>query len=120
MAIERSGNSRLLRVAGIILLGVGLTILLSQVDIAATRLADRVGITYGEAGGTLPAAMLTTVRAAQALVFDRANVLSAVREVLLSCWPVILVILGAVLLRGAFNGLARFRHDSATASEGEV
>ena len=120
MGTRQNGTRRLYSVLGIVLLGVGLTILLAQLDTAASHLAERVGINSGEMGGTLPAAILTTVRAAQALAFDRANVLSAVREVLLSCWPVILVIVGAALLRGAFNGFARFRRNDATAVEGDL
>jgi len=119
MSTRRSGISRFFPILGIVLLGVGLTILLGGMDSAATRLADRVGIGTGDMGGTLPAALLSAVRAAQALVFDRANVFSALREMLLSCWPVILVILGAALLRGAFNGLVSTRHNGA-AAEGEL
>jgi hypothetical protein len=115
-----SGARRLYSVLGVVLLGVGLTILLAEVDTAASRLAERVGINSGEMGGSVPAAILTTVRAAQALAFDRANVLSAAREVLLSCWPVILVIVGAALLHGAFNGFARRGHNGATAAEGDA
>ncbi len=120
MTTRHATKSKLLPILGMALLGVGLTILLSQVDIAAGHLADRVGISVGEANGGVPAFILATVRAAQAVVFDRPNVLSALREMLLSCWPVILVILGAALLRGAFNGLARYRRNGATAAQGEL
>lgn len=120
MGIRRSGTRKLYSILGIVLLGVGLTILLAQLDTAAAHLAERVGFNSGDTGGTVPAAILTTVHAAQALAFDRANVLSAAREVLLSCWPVILVVVGAALLRGAFNGFARFLHNGATAAEGDL
>ena len=119
MSSKRSPKSTLLSVLGIALFGIGLTILLTQVDIAAGHLADRVGV-HGEVGSSVPAALLATVRAAQALAFDRSNVLSALREMLLSCWPVILVILGAALLRGAFNGLARYRRNGAASAQGEL
>lgn len=119
MTTKRSGKSRLFSVLGVALFGIGLTILLTQVDAAAGHLADRVGFN-SEIGSGVPAVLLATVRTAQALVFDRSNVLSALREMLLSCWPVILVILGAALLRGAFNGLARYRRNGATAAQGEL
>jgi|SRR5262249_5097133 len=116
MVTRKSANRKLYSVLGVLLLGVGLTVLFAQVDTAATHLADRVGVSGSEMVDTVPAVILTTLRAAQALAFDRANVLSAVREMLLSCWPVILVILGAALLRSAFNGFARFRHNGAGAA----
>jgi hypothetical protein len=120
MATSRSGKSRLLTVLGIALFGVGLTILLTQLDTAAGHFADRVGVTGVELNAGVPALLLATVRAAQAWAFDRPNVLSAVREMLLSCWPVMLLILGAALLRTAFNGLASFRRNGTTAAQGEL
>jgi hypothetical protein len=119
MTTKRSGKSRLFSVLGIALFGIGLTILVTQVDVAAGHLADRVGV-GSEIGSSVPAVLLATVRAAQALVFDRPNVLSALREMLLSCWPVILVILGAALLPGAFNGLARYHRNGAASAQGEL
>jgi len=120
MDTKQNSTRRLFPVIGVVLLGIGLAILLAQVDIAASRLADRVGINPGEMGGPVPAAILSTVHAVQALAFDRPNVLSALREMLLSCWPVILILSGAALLRGAFSGLARFRHNGRSAAQGEL
>jgi hypothetical protein len=119
MSTGRRSFHKLFPTLGIVLLGIGLTALLVQTDRAANELAERFGANAGEVGGTVPAAILTTIRAAQALAFDRANVVSATREMLLSCWPVILVILGAALLRSAFNGLASLNRTAATAAEGE-
>ena len=115
MVTTKSPNRKLYSILGVLLLGIGLTVLLAQVDTAASHLADRVGMSGSEVVDTVPAVILTTLRAAQALAFDRANVLSAVREMLLSCWPVILVIVGAALLRSAFNGFARLRRNGAGA-----
>jgi hypothetical protein len=120
MANKKSANRKLYSILGVLLLGMGLTILLAQIDIAASHLADRVRVSGSEAVGTVPAAIMTTLRAAQALAFDRANVLSAVREMLLSCWPVILVIVGAALLRNAFNGFARSHRNGAVSVQGEL
>lgn len=119
MTTTRSRKSRVFAALGIAIFGIGLTILLTQVDAAAGHLADRVGVS-GEIGSSLPAVILATVRTAQALAFDRANVFSALREMLLSCWPVILVLLGAALLRGAFNGLARYHRNGAASAQGEL
>ena len=120
MTTKRTGPSRLFSVLGITLLVIGLTILLGQLDIAAAHLADRVGITGGELSAGVPGLLPAAVRAAQAWVFDRPNVLSALREMLLSCWPVILLILGAALLRGAFNGLSHLRQNGPSAAQGEL
>lgn len=120
MATKRSGKSKLFSILGVALSGVGLIILLNQVDTAAGHFAESVGLTGSDWGAGVPAMLLATVRAAQAWAFGRSNVLSALREMLLSCWPVVLVILGAVLLRGAFNGLARLRHNGSTATQGEL
>ena len=120
MATGRSGKSKGLSILGVILFGVGLTILLTQVDTAAGHFAERVGVSGGELGAGVPALLLAGVRAAQAWAFDRPDVLSAGRELLLSCWPVILVLLGAALLRSAFNGLASIRRNGTTAAQGEL
>ena len=120
MNAERRGYKRWLPILGIVLVGIGLTVLFAQVDTAATLLAERVGIGTGEMGGILPAMLVTTLHAAQAWVFDRANLLSAVRGMLLSCWPVILVIVGASLMRKVFNGIVPKRGAAVPApTEGE-
>lgn len=107
-------------VLGGALVVVGLLVLFVQVDGAANQLAERVGVSIGDRGEMMPAALLATLRAAQALAFDRANVISAVREILVSFWPMILVILGAALLRGTFSQFARSRRNGQAAAQGEL
>src|SRR5215467_2808058 len=120
MSATHNSKTNWFPILGIALLGIGLIVLFTQVDSATARLADRVGVSSGDLGGDVPAVVLTTVRTVQALAFDRPNVLSALREMLLSCWPVILVILGADLLRRAFDGFARLRHNGTASAQGEL
>ena len=120
MATKRSDKSKLFSVLGVALFGVGLIALLTQVDASAGHFAESVGLKGSEWSAGVPAMLLAAVRAAQAWAFDRPNVLSALRQMLLSCWPVILVILGAALLRGAFDGIARLRHNGTSVTQGEL
>jgi hypothetical protein len=106
MTAGQRGFRRFFPLIGLILLAGGLTVLFTQVHPVAAQLWDRVGANADELGGFVPAAILTVNHAAQAWAFDRANLLSALADILVSCWPVTLVISGAVLLRNAFNGMS--------------
>jgi len=120
MTIGQRGFRRFFPLIGLILLATGLTVLFAQVHPLAAQVWDRVGANADELGGFVPAAILTVNQAAQAWAFDRANLLSAFADMLLSCWPVILVISGVVLLRNAFSGMAAVRQTAMRSSaEGE-
>jgi ascorbate-specific PTS system EIIC-type component UlaA len=112
MTAGQKGFRRFFPVIGVVLLAAGLTVLAAQVNPVASRLWDRVGASADELGGLVPAAILTVNHAAQAWAFDRANLLSTLRHMLLSCWPVILVILGVALLRKTPAGLNVAREQS--------
>ena len=101
---------------GLILLAGGLTVLFAQIPPIATQVWGRVGADADELGGFVPAAILAVNHAAQAWAFDRANLLSALADMLLSCWPVILVIGGVVLLRNAFRGMTVVRQTAMSSS----
>jgi branched-subunit amino acid transport protein len=118
MTARPTGFRRPLPLLGLILLALGLIALLAQVHPFVTGLADRIAANAEELGGFVPAAALTANHAAQAWAFDRANVLSALRDMLVSCWPVIFVLMGAVLLRNAFNGVTA-AHQTAISSSTE-
>ena len=104
MTAGQKGFRRFFPLTGLILMAAGLTVLFAQAHPVAAQVWDRVGANADELGGFVPAAILTVNHAAQAWAFDRANLLSALADMLVSCWPVILVISGVVLLRKAFNG----------------
>jgi hypothetical protein len=95
------GNSRKATfvLLGVALIVVGLTLLVGRVDLAISHLFLAPG-SAGDLGSSLfPTVVLALDRAAQAWAFDRPALLSSVREMLLSCWPVVLVLLGAILLQ---------------------
>jgi hypothetical protein len=84
---------------GVALIAVGLTLLLGRLDPAISHLFLAPG-SAGDVGSSLfPTVVLALDRVAQAWAFDRGALLSSVREMLLSCWPVVLVLLGAILLQ---------------------
>src|SRR5882724_4189893 len=86
MTIGQRGFRRFFPLIGLILLATGLAVLFAQVHPLAAQVWDRVGANADELGGFVPAAILTVNQAAQAWAFDRANLLSAFADMLLSCW----------------------------------
>jgi hypothetical protein len=104
MTAKPTGFRRHFPLLGLVLLAVGLIASFAQVHPFVATFTDRVAASAEELGGFVPAAVLTANHAAQAWAFDRANVLSALRDMLLSCWPVILVLTGAALLGNALAG----------------
>jgi hypothetical protein len=105
MTAAQRGFRKFFPLIGLILLAVGLTALFAQIHPFATQVWDGVGANADELGGFVPAALLAANHAAQAWAFDRTNLLSTLADMLLSCWPMILVISGVVLLRQAFDGM---------------
>jgi xanthine/uracil/vitamin C permease (AzgA family) len=89
-------------IAGAALVGIGLFILLENLDVAATQLNHLLGTTLGEALGSLPTVILAASQVLQACAFDHQRFLPALLQVLISFWPLALVIVGAVLLWKAF------------------
>jgi hypothetical protein len=68
----------------------------------------------------LPALVLATSHAAQAYAFDHQGFLSVLEQILVSFWPLFLVMLGAVLLRGALLGhLTKIQHGASSPAAGE-
>jgi hypothetical protein len=95
-------------IAGGALVGLGLHILSGNVDNAASQLRLLVGnhpggATGGEGLGVLPSAVLASSQAAQAYAFDHQGFLLGLLWMLISFWPLLLVIVGTILLRNAFT-----------------
>ncbi len=90
-------------IAGAALVGFGIFIFYENLDRAATELRHLLGIVPGEALGVLPTVMLAAARVLQAYGADHQRFLQALlQHLLVSCWPLLLVIVGTVLSRDAF------------------
>lgn len=104
MAAQQANPRNLTTIAGAFLLAIGFLILFSNLDAAATRVAYATGNTGARALETLPALILALLHGLQVYVFDHAGFLSGVLQFLISFWPLILILAGALLLRDAFRG----------------
>jgi len=89
-------------VAGALLLSIGLLLLFANLD----ELADRVSDSFSPAPGALGAVVeigLAGMRAVEAYFFDQAAFQAGLHWILVSLWPLILVMIGATLLRKAIG-----------------
>jgi thiamine transporter ThiT len=103
MAAQQANPRNLTSIAGAFLLAIGFLILFSNLDAAATRVAYATGNAGGRALEMLPTLVLALLRGLQVYVFDHAGFLSGVLQFLVSFWPLILILAGALLLRDAFR-----------------
>ena len=86
-------------IAGAALIGLGIFILHGNMIDAAARLSRFAGISAGttQAFGEVTAVGLAALQVWQSYLFDRREFLRGFCEVLISFWPLLLVIAGAVL-----------------------
>ena len=108
MTKQRTSSESLRSIAGGALVGLGLHILSGNVGRVAAQLRHVVGPhfggpTAGQTLGVLPSAVLASSQAAQAYAFDHQGFLLSLLQMLVSFWPLLLVIVGTILLRGAFT-----------------
>jgi hypothetical protein len=96
-------------IAGAALFGLGAFILFGNLTVAASQLSHLLGITADEADalGVLAAGSMAATRALQAYLFHHAEFLRGLNQILLSFWPLVLVIVGTIVLRAAFRGEAK-------------
>lgn len=88
------------------LVGLGLHILLGNISRATTQLSHSLGADTGEALGILPSTVLAASQASRAYTLDHMGLLHGLFQVLVSFWPLLLVVLGAILLRDVFTNKA--------------
>ncbi|OLD62264.1 MAG: hypothetical protein AUI53_02115 [Acidobacteria bacterium 13_1_40CM_2_60_7] len=78
--------------AGAAIVGLGLAILLGGLDGGAVQVSHVLGAAAGEALGVLPCVTLAAWQALQTCAFDHGRLLQGLLPMLVSCWPLLLVI----------------------------
>jgi hypothetical protein len=110
MTRQRTLSRSLKPIAGAALVGLGLLILSVNLYGAAAQMSCPLGTTAGEALGALPSVVLAVAsQALQACVFDHQRFFQGLFQMLVSFW-VLLVVVGAILLRAAFMGKIEALH----------
>lgn len=107
MAARQTSSQSLKSIAGAALFGLGLIILLGNLDGIAASLSNHLGASRNPALATLPSLVLEASRVLETYAFDHQLFLRGLEQILVSFWPLILVIIGAVLLRDAFASRSR-------------
>lgn len=102
MAARQTTSRNLKSLAGAGFLVLGLVLLFVNLDGVAGQISDAVGAP-AESFSILPALGLAGLHAVQAYTFDHTEFLSSVMQILVSFWPLILILVGAALLKRAFG-----------------
>lgn len=105
MTAKQASPRSLKSIAGAILLALGFLVFFVNLDAVAAQISGAAGIPAAHEPDVLPALVLGTLHAVQSYVFDHAGFLPGVLQILVSFWPLILILIGGVLLRDAFRGL---------------
>jgi hypothetical protein len=103
MTRQQTWNRSIKAIAGATLLSVGLLLLLANLDEVVARSSSCLTSPAGPVGTVLELS-LAALRATQVYFFDPSKFQSGVQQILVSFWPLILVILGGVLLQVVFKG----------------
>jgi hypothetical protein len=120
MSSKRTSPSGLKSITGAILLVLGFLILFANLDSVAGQFTSSSSTAGAQTTGILPALILAASHAFQAYVFDHSGFFSGLLQLLVSFWPVILIIIGAVLLRDAFWGkLGAYQSGSGSPAMGD-
>jgi len=104
MATQRTSSRSLKSIVGVTLAGLGMLLLLANMDALGASLSATTGHPTPEAPSLMPAFGLAAMHFVQAYTFDHAGFLAGLRQILLSFWPLILILAGATLLRSAIGG----------------
>jgi hypothetical protein len=103
MAARQTSSQSLRSIAGAILLSLGFAILFVNLDAVASTVSDFADISGHEGLGVLPAVGLAGLHAAQAYTFDQRGFISALLQILVSFWPLVLIFAGAIVLHRALG-----------------
>ncbi len=102
MATRQTSSKSFHAVAGALLLCLGLLLLFANLDAVAAQIND----SFTSAGGFVATVMelgLAGMRAVQAYFFDQPTFQAGIHSILVSFWPLILVIIGATLMQNAIS-----------------
>jgi hypothetical protein len=120
MKAKQASPRSLKSIAGAILLALGFLVLFANLDAVAAQISGAVGIPGAHEPDVLPAVVLGALHAVQSYVFDHSGFLSALLQILVSFWPLTLIVLGGVLLRDAFRGLfANYKAGAGVSAMGD-
>jgi hypothetical protein len=120
MAVKQKSSRSVKWILGITLLSLGFLFLFSNLDALASSLGRAAGQPQEDASSTVLDLGLAGMHAIQAYAFDHAHFLSSLRGILVSFWPLVLVLIGAVLLRDVFmHWLAIFTSSAGSLQIGE-
>ena len=100
MAKRQTSSKSFHAVAGALLLSLGLLLLFANLDEVAARIGNSFSSTPGALGAVVEIG-LAGMRAVQSYFFDQAAFQAGLHWILVSLWPLILVIIGATLLQNA-------------------
>lgn len=107
-------------VLGAMLLALGFVLLFANLDALEASVSRILGVPAPTGVEALPALVLATSHAVQAYAFDHQGFLSVLQQILVSFWPLFLVMIGAVLLRGALLGqFTKTVHGASSPAAGE-
>ena len=86
------------------LLVLGVFFLFTNVDALMASVSRTAGHTQEDASSTLLGLALAGLHATQAYAFDHEQFMSALHGILVSFWPLALVLVGVLLMRDFFTG----------------
>jgi hypothetical protein len=99
----RTASRSLKSIAGAFLLALGLLILSANLDGIAACASSFAGFSTPQEPAIFPALSLAALHAAQTYTFDHGRFLSSLLRILVSFWPMILILAGVLLLRDVFR-----------------
>ena len=103
MAGQHRASESLKSIAGGALVGLGLHIWFGNLHGVASQLTRLVGASAGDTLGLVPSVILTAAQAGRVYASDHQEFFLDVVRVLVSFWPLLLVIVGAGFLRDVFT-----------------
>jgi drug/metabolite transporter (DMT)-like permease len=102
MAKLMISSKNLHTLAGALLFSFGLTLLAANLDAVVAQASNWLSATPGSLGAAIEIG-LAGLRALQAYFFDQSAFQAGFLSILVSLWPLILVIIGAILLHDAMS-----------------